>query len=1049
MSYPGCHRDRFGHLMFLAYINDLLDHTQSDVRLFADDALLNRKIASNADAVQLQRALSSLQHWEHLWQMEFHPQKCTVIHITNKRQPLKTGYTLQGHILEEVQIAKYLGVTIHQKLRWTEHISNIKTKVTRTLGFVKQRYFSESMSESVQNRCCRALANLALSAKACEVIHRTDVLSHLVLLLEQTKDKECIQTYCRATRLFGRTKDQRDKIVTKGAILQVAKQVSSEDTDIKKCSFEFSEQVVSAAAIKELVAIVIRDDSTEICQQSLQVLFELICHPNTRPVFGAAGGIQVFIDRFHTEESQNTRLSILNVLCLCTKESVNRAKLRTNGALILFLEALQNFECKILTTDNFEDCFNGESSWNFDSELFPEEDSIFHKFYPGEYSCSSEEISHENPENVVSQMTDCEFDNDQRNLYSIDSPTYTANKLCTLEDSDTLCKTNFSNDMTSMKSSSLSPLSTITYMSPEFSPTRPQFSSPSSPSCDFSGTSSTCHYPSVLSTPYSPIKSCHTSPISSPGLSPDSLSYSNNQEDLFSESEEEEDVIVGEHDIEEDMETGEKVTYFDPSITDVINQDNKETVAPTLSPHIKPNENVSNKNIQPECDCELPAFDVVGKSPTESSRSTEESQPTKRRRVAVSSESTSHIQDNSISAKKIQKSNSVTNRVSYKKERKEPTITENHILIILSRISHMDDPSKILVTKETICCLLDYIKNVDYPEKRAACILSRLIQNPLCFEKFLILNASLSVFFKLLYNEDDESIELNIQKLQTHVTSKRDQRRSVRSRSSSCSLESSDFLDVEDDNCRENGQSKPDKELSYGTDSGQLLKPSNEENLENEHFLISQTEDEGLRCTQDNHIAQENCRESLESSCSTLFEKEKMSIRSGLVFLHELSIQAESPFGRGVVAHLCHRKTEKEKLWMKITLLFMIWTKSSFKHYMMERGVLKDITHILLSTGNDAVEDLCSTSQYQVSLMGLCFLGHIIPKSTSLVGDRQSSMKSSVPYLYTVDALKPRFESETSGCHLRQTSRTNFALRIGNDTITGVKGNTCEIFSHI
>ena len=127
-----------GPLLFLTYINDLPEHTESDVRLFADDALLYRKISSKADAEQLQRDLSALQHWEHLWQMEFHPQKCTVIHISNKRQPRKTGYTLHGHTLEEVDSAKYLGVTIHHKLRWNEHISNISTKANRTLGFIKR-----------------------------------------------------------------------------------------------------------------------------------------------------------------------------------------------------------------------------------------------------------------------------------------------------------------------------------------------------------------------------------------------------------------------------------------------------------------------------------------------------------------------------------------------------------------------------------------------------------------------------------------------------------------------------------------------------------------------------------------------------------------------------------------------------------------------------------------------------------------------------------------------------------------------------------------------
>jgi hypothetical protein len=79
-----------GPLLFLTYINDLPEHTQSEARLFAGDCLLFRKITKTTDAEQLQQDLTLLQNWEQQWQIEFHPQKCTVIHISNKRQTIKT-----------------------------------------------------------------------------------------------------------------------------------------------------------------------------------------------------------------------------------------------------------------------------------------------------------------------------------------------------------------------------------------------------------------------------------------------------------------------------------------------------------------------------------------------------------------------------------------------------------------------------------------------------------------------------------------------------------------------------------------------------------------------------------------------------------------------------------------------------------------------------------------------------------------------------------------------------------------------------------------------
>lgn len=127
-----------GPLLFLAYINDLPQSTSSEARLFADDCLVYRKIKNVKDAETLQDDLNKLQEWESRWQMNFHPEKCIVIRITNKRNPLIRNYQLHGHTLEAVEHGKYLGVTVKHDLQWKTHINQTVGKASRTLGFLRR-----------------------------------------------------------------------------------------------------------------------------------------------------------------------------------------------------------------------------------------------------------------------------------------------------------------------------------------------------------------------------------------------------------------------------------------------------------------------------------------------------------------------------------------------------------------------------------------------------------------------------------------------------------------------------------------------------------------------------------------------------------------------------------------------------------------------------------------------------------------------------------------------------------------------------------------------
>ena len=129
-----------GPVLFLIFINDLPDNIRSSVRLFADDCVLYRNINSPKDCEILQEDLNSLARWEPDWQMKFNVAKCHSMRVTRHLpgKQIQFNYSLHQQILEEVQSAKYLGITMNGSLDWGQHISEITPKATRTLGFLRR-----------------------------------------------------------------------------------------------------------------------------------------------------------------------------------------------------------------------------------------------------------------------------------------------------------------------------------------------------------------------------------------------------------------------------------------------------------------------------------------------------------------------------------------------------------------------------------------------------------------------------------------------------------------------------------------------------------------------------------------------------------------------------------------------------------------------------------------------------------------------------------------------------------------------------------------------
>ena len=150
-----------GPLLFLIYINDIHENLSpgTHIRLFADDSLLYRAINTISDSLILQKDLDQLQKWEKANKMEFHPDKCQILRITNKRQPLKFTYNIHNIDLQEFKSAKYLGVTIDSNLNWTVQTENVYKKSSSMLSFLERNFYKcpENVKENLYTALVRPL----------------------------------------------------------------------------------------------------------------------------------------------------------------------------------------------------------------------------------------------------------------------------------------------------------------------------------------------------------------------------------------------------------------------------------------------------------------------------------------------------------------------------------------------------------------------------------------------------------------------------------------------------------------------------------------------------------------------------------------------------------------------------------------------------------------------------------------------------------------------------------------------------------------------------
>jgi len=218
-----------GPILFAIFVSGVPDLMKSRTSMFADDTKLSdtqqpvkqpptntgaeeagmhddsgetkhdRTTAHSASGPnKLQADLQKLYSWSEEMQMKLHPRKCKVLHLghRNPRLEYKIGGEGAdgGHILEETEVEKDLGVHVDNRLKFTEHVDTAVNKANRVLAALRHSF--KHMDQNTFLLLYKAMVRPHLEYASC------------IWSPHLKKDRDKLETVQRrATRLVPNLKD--------------------------------------------------------------------------------------------------------------------------------------------------------------------------------------------------------------------------------------------------------------------------------------------------------------------------------------------------------------------------------------------------------------------------------------------------------------------------------------------------------------------------------------------------------------------------------------------------------------------------------------------------------------------------------------------------------------------------------------------------------------------------------------------------------------------------------------------------------------------------
>ena len=167
---------RLGPLLFIIYMNDIINDIESDILIFADDTSLFASAVDPAEtAAILNRDLAKIENWAKNWKVTFNAIKSKDIIFSKKFLNNSPPVNFNEKQIERVNSHKHLGLIFTSTLDWSCQVEQVCLKANRKLSVLRTvKFLNRQTLDLLYKLTVRSIIDYALPVY-CNSLRQTEL----------------------------------------------------------------------------------------------------------------------------------------------------------------------------------------------------------------------------------------------------------------------------------------------------------------------------------------------------------------------------------------------------------------------------------------------------------------------------------------------------------------------------------------------------------------------------------------------------------------------------------------------------------------------------------------------------------------------------------------------------------------------------------------------------------------------------------------------------------------------------------------------------------